>query len=449
MTPYARRRMSSDDPVVAALAEVARHLFPTIYAPPVDVSGNPLRNPEALQASYNVGRSAPGQQVLEAMRGDPVLFELLTPPPDAEETADGWVWGAMIEENTGNAWRRWTFELPGLVVESAARNVLATGGSTETVEPIIAELPGILDEMRRLISGQPVLAWAGAAFAGLRLPEGTRVETPFGVLRCAAEPERSHRPGGSPEPWTILEAAFPLTWKLGERVEGDALVISEAFTEAQMGLTRLPLAGLLALGQDAVPRMTWFYVRAPLRNWGPAGWPVAPLWTGESGQEPGSLQPGRVTELADWCRLVDDHRQPSIAIAERRVLSAIGDRPHSAEDALIDAVIAWENLFGHGGNVEMTFRVTTALAILLEPDVTRRPDLAKELRGIYGDRSKVAHGGTLGGGHDLAGERDRAIDVAVKALRTLFREHPDLLADRDRGMRLLLAGVPTGASGEA
>jgi hypothetical protein len=438
--------MSTEDPVIAALAEVARRLFPTIYAHPVDATGMPLRNPEAVHAAYEVGRGEPGQRAIEAMDADDVLSRLLIPTANADEPANGWRWGAMIEENTGNAWRRWTFELPGLLVESAARNVLATGGSTETVEPIIAELPTVLDEIRQLISGQSVQAYVGAAFSGCRLPDGTRLQTPFGVLRCAAEPERSHRPDRSPEACTILEAAFPLTWKLGERDEGARLKISEPFTAAQEALTRLPLAGLLALGRHAVPRMTWFYVRAPLRNWGPAGWPSAPSWTGESHQEPEGIQHSKQVDLVEWCRLVDAHYQPSVSIAERRVLSAITDRPNSAEDALIDAVIAWENLFGHGSNVEMTIRVTTALAILLEPEGAKRTALASDLRKIYGDRSTVAHGGTLSAKRNLSKTRDRAIDVAVNALRMLFRDHPDLLADHDRGMRLLLAGTPVAAT---
>jgi hypothetical protein len=69
-------------------------------------------------------------------------------------------------------------------------------------------------------------------------------------------------------------------------------------------------------------------------------------WADQS-QEPEALSSTQQTELVKWCELVDAHYVPAIAIAERRVLSAISDRPYSDEDALIDAVIAWENLFGH------------------------------------------------------------------------------------------------------
>jgi hypothetical protein len=166
-------------------------------------------------------------------------------------------------------------------------------------------------------------------------------------------------------------------------------------------------------------------------------------WSDSADREIDPLSAEQQAALVEWCQRVGDHYQPSIAIAERRVLSAISERPYSDEDALIDAVIAWENLFGHGSNVEMTFRVTTALGILLEANPTKRGHMAAELRKIYGDRSTVAHGSQLSDKRDLPAIRDRAIEVAVLAFRSLFRDHPELLADSNRGMRLLLEGHPT------
>ncbi|MFZ1155039.1 MAG: hypothetical protein WAN93_09060 [Solirubrobacteraceae bacterium] len=419
-----------------------REHAPTIYLPDEDVSGMGVRNSQAVRASYAVGRAEPGRAVLNAIQDDATLSALLTPPPGAPSQDDGWEFAEMVEDNIGRAERRRAFELPGLLVESAARNVLAAGGSTDDVAPIIEALPEVLEHVRNLISGQAGRAYVGAAFAGVRVPEGTRLHTPWGVLRCAAEPERSHRPGGSPEAWSIVEAEIPLRWTLGERTAGAPLDISEQFSRAQEKVQRLSLAGLLAFGQAAVPRLTWFYLRAPLRGWGPNAWPATVGWTGQPHQEPDALAPAQQEELVQWCNVVDTRQESTIAIAERRVLSAITDRSHSDEDALIDAVIAWENLFGHGSNVEMTFRVTASLAILLEPDPVKRPELAKELRRIYGDRSTVAHGGTLSAGRNLPGERTRAIAVAVEALRSLYRDYPDLLSDPGRGMRLILGGRP-------
>jgi hypothetical protein len=226
--------MPADDPVLVALAEAAIVLFPTIYAPDADVQGMSPRSPDAVRAALNVGLRQPsGQRVLDAIRGDPELSALLNPPRRSRPTSEGWEFGEMIVDNLGRAERRWTFELPGLLVESAARNVLAAGGPVDSVGPIIDELPGVLAQVRSLISGQTEHAYVGAAFANLRVPEGIRLSTPWGVLRCAVGPERSHRPDRSPEAWSILEADVPLVWTLGDQSDGASLGISEPFRVAR------------------------------------------------------------------------------------------------------------------------------------------------------------------------------------------------------------------------
>jgi hypothetical protein len=151
-------------------------------------------------------------------------------------------------------------------------------------------------------------------------------------------------------------------------------------------------------------------------------------------------------ELHAWADRVGKRNDAALAVATRRTLSAMSERTFSAEDALIDAVIAWENLVGHGAPAEMTFRVTSALAILLEPDARKRPSLRRELSKIYTLRSKVAHGSVVSVDDKLAEMRDRAIDVAIDAFRVLFHNHPSLISDRDRGMKLILG--MTSASSE-
>lgn len=110
---------------------------------------------------------------------------------------------------------------------------------------------------------------------------------------------------------------------------------------------------------------------------------------------PAHLTEEQADGLVAWAERVARFYHPSIAVAMRRTLSAVAERRSSAEDTLRDAVIEWENLFGTGGTSEMTFRVTTALALLLDPDPASRPALRKELSKVYDLRSKVAHGGEV------------------------------------------------------
>lgn len=141
-------------------------------------------------------------------------------------------------------------------------------------------------------------------------------------------------------------------------------------------------------------------------------------------------------QLAEWCALVDTHHHPSLDVAIRRGLSAVRDRIDT-EDALIDAVIAMESLFGHGGETEVTFRVTSAIAILLEDESEARAAFRSRLGKIYKSRSKVVHGGTSDSSR-LHEHKEEAIAVMLRCFRALFASAPHLLADRDRGMRLIL-----------
>jgi hypothetical protein len=132
----------------------------------------------------------------------------------------------------------------------------------------------------------------------------------------------------------------------------------------------------------------------------------------------------RIAELEEWARIVDRAHTPSVDIAARRLISAVAYR-FDRSDALIDAVMVWENLVGTSS--EVTFRVTAALAKLLETDPAKRRDLRKFLADIYSIRSRVVHGVAVDPVSVQKACSD-AIDVAVRALRTSYRRGPEWLA---------------------
>jgi hypothetical protein len=107
------------------------------------------------------------------------------------------------------------------------------------------------------------------------------------------------------------------------------------------------------------------------------------------------------------------------------------------EDALIDAVIATESLFGHGEKTEVTFRVTTAISLILEENKAARASFKSRLGRVYDSRSKVVHGGSVKPAV-LNDHKEIAISVAVRCLRELFEHHTHLIADQSRGMHLIL-----------
>jgi hypothetical protein len=67
----------------------------------------------------------------------------------------------------------------------------------------------------------------------------------------------------------------------------------------------------------------------------------------------------------EWIHRLENHYHPRMRVAIERCLSAFAERG-SADDSLIDLVIALESLFGGRGG-ELRLRISTAVAWLLVP----------------------------------------------------------------------------------
>jgi hypothetical protein len=134
----------------------------------------------------------------------------------------------------------------------------------------------------------------------------------------------------------------------------------------------------------------------------------------------------RIPELEQWARLVEGNHAPSVDVAANRLASAVAGRLDRS-DALIDAIMLWENLVGSSN--ELTFRVTAAIAKMLEKDPSKRQALRKSLEQTYSVRSKVVHGAAIDGpAVDKA--CTAAIDVAIRILRVCYELGPEWLAMR-------------------
>jgi hypothetical protein len=421
----------SDDPVVTVLAKVAGLMFPAVYAPDVQVGLQSLPNPVALGNPFEQRDTAYADAV-EAIGQDPILASLI---------GDDTMYGTFITQDTGRGWALLKAQLPDVFVQTAASYVRAKQEPTDTVQPLLEELGRVVDRVRRLISGEPDQAVVLTALHGIELADDGTLETPWGTLRAASPFERSQRPFGNRAPSAILATTIPLRWKLGQRSKGDKLKISNEYTAVAANAHFFELTALLALGRDTPTRWVWQWTLSPLEfGRGFLGQAAEPSSMGESTPPP-PLTQQQTADLTAWAGRVAARYDPSIAVAVRRTLSAVTERSFNAEDALIDAVIAWENLFGTGGTSEMVFRITTALAILLEPDPSARAEFRSDLGKVYSLRSKVTHGGEVKPKDHLNERKDQAIDVAIGAMRELFEKHPSLIGDRERGMRLILGAT--------
>jgi hypothetical protein len=108
------------------------------------------------------------------------------------------------------------------------------------------------------------------------------------------------------------------------------------------------------------------------------------------------------------------------------------------EDGLVDAVVAWESLFAGTDQGELSFRIAAAMAWLIERDPSERVILHREITKLYTTRSQILHRGRAS--RDVGAERDRAVDLGLKAVRALLERRPDLVKDENRGKALILTG---------
>ncbi len=128
------------------------------------------------------------------------------------------------------------------------------------------------------------------------------------------------------------------------------------------------------------------------------------------------------------------HWRSEVDLAARR-LAASADQERREDDALVDAVTAWESLLG--STQEISFRVTASMARLLGSQDPERQALYTELRKIYILRSQIVHGAkdlTIDDAEHLHDRRLRATELGVHVLRTLLGARRDLL-DLQAGKR--------------
>jgi len=283
-------------------------------------------------------------------------------------------------------------------------------------EPTFARL--VLEgfqELKRAAGGELIRAQAITGIARATLPRDVQISTPWGIIRAApvVSPEQISGPFAQPTTTCILAETRQVRVKF-DRESSPQFSPDQSDAEPYLYTILLPLACALASRESAkpvVPVMTWSSMLLPFQTGFGYAMPLLPPTF------PTEVNLGDMIEdLQEWARIVDRSHTPTVDIAARRLVSAtsnIMDRGN----ALIDAVMVWENLVGTSS--EVTFRVTAALAKMLESDATKRRALRKHLAKIYGIRSRIVHAVAV----DTSAVDDAcsdAVDVAVRALRVAY-----------------------------
>ncbi|MFJ3928054.1 hypothetical protein [Streptomyces sp. NPDC090022] len=339
---------------------------------------------------------------------------------------------------------------PGIVA-AAFRHASIRRVGAPKLDDLLDELPAALNAARELYAGKAVHTLALAGLSGVLLPEEKQeLSAPWGRVRVTLDSDNRHvdslrdltsmsLPDGSQlvsrgTGDLTVETSVPWVSKFtNPPTEGEfpSGISSTSCSHLERRVQDVRLAFALAMEDPHLPPLlpTWAKVENPIADsTGSTMTEIARLRQ----RTPTRLSVEQAEEWERWIAVLDGLALENLGHASQRLLRAITERQDPV-DALVDAVIVWESIFGT--HSEITFRVCASLARLLCQTLEARLAFMKQAKGVYTMRSKIVHGASDVRMEKISESRDVAVQVAIAALRTVLRDRPDLLAFTDSGKR--------------
>ncbi len=419
---------SSEDPLVRPVMELAQDYYPALLLPrsersPFDISPFPL--PLGLVTLSHPANSA----VATALTKEEPLRKLF---PEGDIELDSYTRQFVARSGRGSA--ATVSFLASTFLINAEPNAWQSGQLS--LESYLDAVRREIEAARTLAGGKETTVRASVGLAPAELPDDWRLSTPWGILRAPNHWERRWAPA---ETGAVLDIEFPMAIHVGDlataKERKQLARFMDPIQEMEAEVDRLRLALILATASERPFAVSpvWQLIPDPLQLPG--------FRTGFARPLPGAgnFDEVREDEIQRWCGLVRDKHSPNLDLPARRLLSSLTTRTQP-EDGLVDAMVALESLFGTGQG-EIRFRLSVALAWLLEADAKGRSVRQKQVFDLYGKRSKVVHGEHLSP-QVAQKSHAEATQLVVAALRSLFAERPDLIDDKHRGKILTLQGLP-------
>jgi hypothetical protein len=443
---------SGRDDLERALLNLTLDAYPALLFPP-DPTPIPMREDVSILFSSLMYRHPQAAAFNDAALRDSVLARVFE--QDSEHTGRT----AMIYHNTGSGGTVQLSALPEAMILAGWRRLQ---DGVHSPKALAVEALKELRLARGVLAGKRRNILARLAFAGILLPDGSRLQLRDGLVRPVTEADRRLVPeelkgqlsGTDSEGRSttinydgdvILEYELPYKVRAVRPRQSDVVEPWPEDMRPPAALNRAAtwLRFSLMLAVEREPRVqlvqTWRYFDLPLTQGFTMSWNDPRRGTGIM---PTELTEAEVTAWGEWYERLNNAHLDKVELALSRILRAIAERLEPS-DVLIDSVIAWESLFGSSEG-EPTFRVTTCLAILLEHSFEARMDLRKRLAGIYALRSKVVHGNRNLKESEYP-KCQEALTVAIDAVRALITDRADILALPDgtaRSTALLLETSP-------
>jgi hypothetical protein len=421
--------ISEPEPIAEALCFLARESYAAVLIP-----GSPDRGVFAMNGAF---RSPWNTKLQEAVLADSKLGKLFKGPVDGVSSSFR-LWSSAGHGDGGMQVALLGSRLLG--TPSAMARARSIG-----IEDFIGLARQAVSDMRTLLAGEPLMVPAVQGLDGLVLPAGVEVRTRWGILRPLSKGEEDliypdFRGSGN----AVIETDYEVCLSI-ESVEDasempefpDQLARRREKADAQLEeATRMvALAVLLAkdLPMPAHIGHRYTLIAEPF-SWSPGLWGRGPM---PQMSIPAELSREDIKEVERWVARIEQNHHESMSVAVSRTISA--HERLDATDAFVDALIAWDAVFGSRSGDSVVFRVATGFALLLGEDEEGRRKLKKRAQDLYRLRSAVVHGSVPRLEWSVAHEhRQEAVEMLLAALRHLYRDAPELLAGSDRTNDLLM-----------
>lgn len=185
--------------------------------------------------------------------------------------------------------------------------------------------------------------------------------------------------------------------------------------------------------------------RGPTPSFFEIGFPlIGPGNYGLADQSPGEyllIDEAAKDSVKNWFNILRDKPLDKVKTPLQRLKYAIFER-RNPEDAIVDAVIAWEGMFSEA--FETTFKVTGSLAKYLSK-ADERPAFLNRLKDLYDLRSKLVHGGTskLNKQESIDELRSQVVKIGLQCLKKLLSDETLLpMSPSERVKHLLIFTEP-------
>ncbi len=422
--------IEEEEPIAEALCHLARDSYAALLIP-----SSRQRSSSSMSGSF---RSPWNSKLQEAVLADPELGEIFRGPVDSDISSFA-LWSSTGHGDGG-------VQLALLGARLLGTPAAMARAQSAGIAEFMATAAKAVEDMRRLlVAREPLEVPAIQGLDGLVLPAGVEIHTQWGALRPLRQGEEElvlsgYKGAGN----AVIETTYEVSLAMEDMDESSELTnypeeLAHRRDKAEARLLEgarmiglaIVLAKDLSMPAHIGPRYT---VVAEPFSWMPALWGRGPM---QRFSIPVELSREDVEAVARWVSCIERSHHERMSVAVSRTISA--HERLDPTDAFVDALIAWDALFGSRSGDAVTFRVASGFALLLAEDEEGRRKVKKRAQKLYGLRSDVVHGAIPRLEWSAAGEHRReAVEMLLKALRLLYKSDPDLLAGSDRTNELLM-----------